>query len=244
MPATVDDQVQIDQLRRMLSGFSHQYRNLLNGIKLSLYLFRRECNGRIPACCNEIERTYHEIEGLFGSLQSIYGPLTMSMVRSPLGQLVAELSPNWRARLQSRGLTLMLDPPERDVAGDFDPLQLGLGLDRLVAWRAETIRSGDQPRLSWRNNDGFFNVCWSECRDEWRCRKQVDTAVPCPRSKTQGHADGLALPLLSRIIACHGGRLERTQDPLLRVSLSWPQFQSPVAGDSLDDGASSRLTFD
>ena len=43
-------------------------------------------------------RTYDEIEKLFDGLQRIYQSKSLTLVRSPLGQLFAERLPLWRAR--------------------------------------------------------------------------------------------------------------------------------------------------
>ncbi len=60
------------------------------------------------------------------------------MVRSPLGLLVTERLPSWRSWFSGKGRTLDIDRPNHDDSGDFDPMYLGLGLDALIAWRAET----------------------------------------------------------------------------------------------------------
>ena len=45
----VDDPERIETLRQMLRSFNHQCRNSLNGIKMSLYLFKREAGGPMPS---------------------------------------------------------------------------------------------------------------------------------------------------------------------------------------------------
>ena len=45
----VDDPERVECLRKMLSSFNHQCRNSLNGIKMSLYLFKREAGGPMPS---------------------------------------------------------------------------------------------------------------------------------------------------------------------------------------------------
>ncbi len=117
---------------------------------------------RRPPCWVELEQTYQEIERLFDRLQMIYRPLSVTMVRSPLGQLVAERLPSWRSWFTPNGLTLEVDPPEQEVPGDFDPMHLGLGLDAFVAWRAVQCSAMGNPRLSWRIDAGCFEIAWSE----------------------------------------------------------------------------------
>ncbi len=62
-------------------------------------------------CWIELERTYQELERLFDRLQVIYRPLSLTLVRSPLGRLVNERLPSWRSWFNLRGRTLDVDPP-------------------------------------------------------------------------------------------------------------------------------------
>src|SRR5262249_40016880 len=124
----VHEAERVERLRTVLSGFCQRCRNSLNGIKLRLYLFRREARGAVPGSWGEIEAIYQQVEHLFDHLQTIYRPMTITMVRWPLGELIHHHVSKWRARFESRGLALQLHPPESEVTGDFDPGQLGVGL--------------------------------------------------------------------------------------------------------------------
>jgi hypothetical protein len=213
----------IHDLRRLLSGFSHRCRNSLNGMKMSLYLFRREVREKVPPNWGELERTYQKIEVLFDHLQTIYRPMALTMVCSSLGQLIGERAPKWRSSLQTRGRTLQLDPPEQEEVGDFDPILLGIGLDALASWRAESTESGTQTRIGWGTRDGFLELCWEERL----------TFAPSPAPLPDGPSShpsppphSLVLTLLARILEAHGGRLEAPAEPALRLKIRWPRFQS------------------
>src|SRR5262249_32802680 len=110
-----------ESLRSILSTFNHRCRNSLNGIKLGLYLYKREVDGPLPSCWSELERIYQELETVFDWLQVLYRPLSLTMVRSPLGPLVNDHLQSWHSWLSRRGLALELSPPSEDVPGDFDP---------------------------------------------------------------------------------------------------------------------------
>jgi hypothetical protein len=224
----VHHQERIDSLRRVLSGFSHRCRNSLNGIKMSLYLVRRAMDGPTPPCWKELERTYREIERLFDHLQTIYRPMTVTIVRARLGQLVADHAPNWRSWFESGRRALRIEAPSPDPSGDFDPMHLGMGLDALVAWRAEARDASRQPRLTWRIQQGSFVVCWDEAPSpspellaDVRARESRGT------EPSRG-VNSLALPLLARIVAEHGGSLESSEptEPNFSVRVRWPQYRS------------------
>ena len=169
-----DDPEGLDHLRQMLGRFNHRCRNSLNGIKMGLYLFKREGEGPMHRCWIELAQIYEEIERMFDRLQVIYRPLSVTMVRSPLGLLVTERLPSWRSSFSRKGRTLDIDRPNQDDSGDFDPMYLGLGLDAFIAWRAEAGHPKWQSCLSWRIADGCFEVSWDEVRPceplTWRAR--------------------------------------------------------------------------
>ena len=221
-PHPLDDLENLDPGHEMLRHFSHRCRNSLSGIKLGLYLLKKEAEGPLPSCWNELARTYVEIEQLFDRLQRIYQSESLTLVRSPLGELIIERLPLWRSRYGKRGRTILIDPPAEDVPGDFDPMHFGLGLDAFVAWRAE---SGDsiQPRLAWRVTGACFEICWQESHPA--TNDADESATGFVRSQPSDSTQSLALLLLARVAASHGGELETRNDPALGITLRWPQFR-------------------
>ncbi len=223
-----NDLKEIDELRRLLSGFSHRCRNSLNGMKMSLYLFRRGVQENLPTNWDDLERSYQRIESAFDHLQTIYRPMSLTMVRSPLGDLIRDRAPRWRSCLQKRGRALHLEPPEQEGVGDFDPIQLGIGLDALASWRAESTEAKTDTRVGWRTHEGSFEICWEELltvAPSLSSHPDGDVSLipghhPAPR------VHSLALPLLARILAAHGGRLEAPGASALRLKIRWPQFRS------------------
>jgi len=222
----VEQPERIGDLRQFLSGFTHRCRNSLHGIKMSLYLCRRGIEGPAPVAWAQLERTYQETERLFDRLQEIYRPMCTTMVRSSLGQLLAERLPVWRDWFTERGLTLEAVPPAEEGLGDYDPMHLGSGLDAFIAWRLEDGFSWGNVRLAWRVNQGFFEIEWNEVE------RQVPAGVESrgnPRSDRSGESrsgDSLALPLLVRIASAHGGRVIFRWDPAFHLTVLWPQFQA------------------
>lgn len=194
---------------------------------MSLYLFRRESRGAAPACWEEIEAVYDQVEELFDHLQTIYRPMTISPVRSTLDELIGHHVPKWRSWLESRGKGLQLDPPMSEVPGDFDPAHLGVGIDAMAAWRAEVSPPGIVTRVGWGLRDGVVEIRWREVPLEHVPDPPEHAGGTQRRDASQPDrgVDALAIPLLARILASHDGCLELERGPGFGVSLRWPQYQ-------------------
>ena len=226
----VQKEEQVARLRAVLSSFCHRCRNSLNGIKLSLYLFRREARRGLPDRWAEIEAIYQQVEHLFECLQTIYRPMTITMVRLPLDELIRQHEPRWRSQLAARGIDLQIALAEPEVIGDFDPAHLGIGLDAVASWMAEACHPEGRARVSLALRDGTIEIRWELSpppgdpmpAEHGGPSRQSICEMPTPR------IDSLVLPLVARILAEHGGCLERERGVNLVVLLRWPQYR---AGD-------------
>lgn len=228
----VQDDRKVEMLRANLSGFCHRCRNSLNGIKLSLYLFRREARGGVPECWSDLESTYQQVEGLFDALQAIYRPMPIARVRLDVEDLMVEHLPRWRSWFESRGLAIRLDAPDEPVLSDFDPVQLGAGLDALARWRAESGSPGTLARLGWSACGEAIEIFWEESvAVSTEPVQRGDHGSGGERRPAGRPVDALALPLLARVVAEHGGRLQAGRAPGLGVRVRWPQFL-PQAADA------------
>jgi hypothetical protein len=222
----VDDPERIETLRTMLRSFNHQCRNSLNGIKMSLYLFKREAGGQIPQRWFELERTYQELERLFDRLQVIYRPLSLTLVQSPFGQLVNERLHTWGPLFDLRGRGLEVAPPGDDDPSEFDPMYLGLALDAFVGWRAKAGRADFETRLSWKIENESLEVTWEEALPGGVCPTREPQRIDVQSSRPLGQIDSLALPLLARIVSAHGGSLETGNEPDFAMRIRLPRFPS------------------
>jgi hypothetical protein len=211
----------------MLRHFSHRCRNTLSGIKLGVYLMKKEMKCVSPSRWTELGRTCDEIERLFDGLQRIYQSTTLTVVRAPLRQLFAERLPVWRSQFAARGRTILVDSPEGELSGDFDPTHLGLGLDAFVAWRADSGESR-APRLAWRADGKEFTISWQESPVEppsGQGRSEQARKWQSPTDLTSS----MALLLLARVAADHNGQLEASSDPSLEMTIRWPQLRDLVS---------------
>jgi hypothetical protein len=147
----------------------------------------------------------------------------LTVVRSPLGQLFAEHLPAWRSRFARFGRTIHIHPPEHELPGDFDPTQLGFGLDAFVAWRAESA-GGEEPTLAWRAHDRAFEISWHE-RVPVGGKGQGKSETSSSHARQTECTASMPLLLLARVAADHSGELMFESDPTLEVTLRWPQFR-------------------
>lgn len=218
--------------REILRSFNHRCRNSLNGIKMSLYLFKRGVGEPLPRKLSELERAYHQLEVFFDWLQLVYRPLSLTQVRSPLGRLFDERAFSWRSRFCTQSRTLELVPPPDDQAGDFDPMLLGVGLEAIVEWRAEASAPNTKAILSWAIRDGLFELCWRESRamngSGIGAHDDGMTQMPWPPFPVES----LAHLLLKRIVCAHGGGMETLYGPTFAMTLHWPHLQKRDAPDS------------
>ena len=168
----------------------------------------------------------------------MYQPKALTLVRSPLGQLFAERLPLWRARYPDWSQTILFDPPQREIPGDFDPSHLAFGLDAFVSWRAE---SGDSrtPSVAWRTREAHCEISWRETPGPAgnQDRRADDSPLGYQLADCAG---SLALLLLARVAADHRGELETQREPALSVTIRWPQL--PRSARQALSNSSRRLT--
>jgi hypothetical protein len=221
----VQNDRQIEQLREKFGGFSHRYRNLLNGMKMSLYLVRRGAGQPLPQWWAALEQNYRGIEQLLDQLQSIYRPMSLTSIRAPLRSLVQDRERVWSDWFASGCGSLVIVPPAQESAGEFDPMCLSMGFDALLRWRASAVSPDQCPRLTWRTGDGRFEVSWHEpgapARSQDGARRHTR---PRPSSPCATH-QSLALPLLARVMTAHSGTMEWSREPEFKVVLRWPLSQ-------------------
>jgi hypothetical protein len=218
------DAEQVRILHGVLGPFCHQSRNLLNTLKMSLYLARQK-EGTDPAgeTWQELQRSYGAVEELFVRLQLVCRPLELALVRLPLTLLLEDRRKAWVDSFAARGRSLELVAPATAAVGDYDPHYLGMALDAFVKWRAETADAGPSARLRWTARKGAFLVEWLE-----KSAPRV-ASKPARRGRAQvrpddAHEETLALPLLGRIVGVHGGILEQVKPAGRHLRLTWPQI--------------------
>ena len=224
----VQDERMLEQLRRELSSFSHRCRNLLSGMKMSLYLMRREAAGALPSWWEDIERNYRGIEQLLDELQSMYRPMPLTVVRAPFRSLVRDRESSWREWFTKVGATLEINPPVEESVGSLDPMCLRMGCDALVGWRAFTLRPGHVGRLSWHTADGWLHACWQEAPAMARAPEKPLDSLANDRSTQPAGQWMLALPLLARVVKAHGGAVHWTRFPAFEVRFGWPLEQATL----------------
>ena len=224
------DDGQIGPLRHALSGFNHRCRNLLNGMKMGLYLARRSSPGPLSERWGELDQTYRSVEQLFERLSTIYRDMPLSLMKVPFGSLAVERSPVWRDWFEQAGNTLKLEPPDREAAVELDVMRLVSAIDGFVAWRAESMPRGGGASLVWSTDGGCIELVWRE-----RAPEVAAPDAPELRRPSSPVTGSLSLPLLARVVAEHRGRLSWTRAPHVEARVRWPLLvASPAPRASLD----------
>jgi hypothetical protein len=220
------DDRKIEQLREELSGFTHRCRNLLSGVKMSLYFVRRGADRPLPAWWAEVEQNYEGIERLLDQLQQIYRPMPLTLVRAPLRSFVLDRERTWREWFTSSNGSLQIMPPAEESTGELDPMYLSLGFDAMLRWRASALLPGHFARFSWMTTESRLEACWHEVRTEGRAEQGEEHHPRPDRSASASPHQVLALPLLARVIKAHQGTMQWRSAPEFEVVFGWPLDQS------------------
>jgi hypothetical protein len=216
----VADPARVEALHEVLGPFCHRSRNILNSLKISLYLARRDeaPGSRSVELWAEVETRYRAVEEFYDRLQMLWRPLPQALVRISLSLLLEDRRDSWVAQFAARDRVLRMSAVGKDDIGDYDPNCLGVALDAFVAWRASAGEAGRDAQLSWWAREQWFELEWDEPRKPSRTRAR-------PQVGTSGNrSESLALPLLARVIAAHGGVMELVEPSGRHLRLSWPQM--------------------
>jgi len=213
----VDDPARIESLHDILGPFCHESRNILNSLKMSLYLAQRDAGERGSKALKDVEAYCVEIEELYDRLQLICRPISLTCVRMSLGLLIDDRRRSWSDRFEVRRRTLEIAAPRRTDVGHYDPNLLGRALDAFVLWRAERGQPDQTARLSWSIKGGAFVLDWFESGSGTESMEVSQLGDPL-------HNQGsFALPFLARVVVAHGGTIQHLKDSGIHVRLSWPQ---------------------
>ena len=217
-----------EHLHRVLGWYCHEVRNLLNSLKMSLYLARRSGDGPAAPRWADVEASYAELERFVDRLHQLCRPSPVTPVRLPLDLLFDERRASWAESLGARGCRLTLEPPDRPAVGAFDPSRLGPALDDLVAWRARRATPGTTLSVAWSLDPAatMLETVWTESVPD------SGSASPPVQGAVNG-GDGpslLCLPLLTRIIALHGGTVDMDEQGGWRLLMRWPADASASRG--------------
>ncbi|GAC1447803.1 MAG: hypothetical protein NVSMB9_30380 [Isosphaeraceae bacterium] len=221
------DPDQTRHLHEILGGYCHQSRNLLNNLKMSLYLAQKESDPLTAEFWRGLEPRYEVVEQYFDRVQQICRPLRLTLVKLPLRLLIEDRLPAWNRELASKGRRMRIDPPTSSDVGLFDPAHLGQGFDALVAWRALIGDSSCDLRLRWTTEPGWFHLEWDEpTRSDSAINGTMPHHAGVPTDPGEGPS-ALTIPLLTRILSLHGGRLETNAHPGWQLRMRWP-LDSPT----------------
>ncbi len=208
---------QTQHLHDILGDYCHQFRNVLNCLKMSLYLARMSADPQGQGVWLDLESRYLHVEQFIDRLQLICRPIPPSFVKLPLSLLFDDREASWSETLASHEKRLILVPPAEPIVGSYDPIRLAPALDALVAWRSHAGDPETDLRVRWDVENEWFQI---RCDEPVRTPRELDSA-PLGDDDTDAF-ESLTVPLLARIATLHGGSLEVARSDPWRLELRWP----------------------
>jgi hypothetical protein len=238
------DPGQTAQLYDLLRDYCHQCRNVLNSLKMSLYLARRFNDGadQGPDGLGPSQVRYDALEWLVDRLHQLCRPAELNPVRLPLDLLIEGQRGAWSKVLAARGRGLVVGKlgGSESAVGPFDPMRLEQALNDLVAWRAIAGPPGSDLRLRHGAVDGAFRLDWDEPAGQADPGRRGDERSPPVPLNDELDPDALAsaayaaltAPILTRLMTLHHGSLVTTDVGAdagrWGMSLRWPLDARPT----------------
>jgi hypothetical protein len=219
----VVDPRRTEHLHGLLGWYCHETRNILNSLKMCIYLVKRENGGVAVGGLADLEPRYGDLERFVDRLHQLCRPMPLCRVRAPFDLLIHERCMVWSQILGARGRRLRLKGPADPAMCSFDPTRLGTALDDLVAWRARCGRRDSDLFVSWGTDAAreSIEVAWTET--------PVDPGADRTRvSRSDEESDVpealaiLSLPMLTRVVTLHGGTVEASERAGWQLRMRWP----------------------
>ncbi len=202
------------ELDRYLGDFCHQCRNRLNSLKLSIYLAKRQSNHRLNGAWKILESEYQALENQIDRIHTICRPPALTRVLLDLDLLIDDRRASWASLLDRSGSLVEFRRGGGDATVSYDVNQLGAALDALVTWRAEQGGRQTSVVIHW----------WVDTQDAHISWQEICPAEPELSAGHRSESSSWNLPLLIRVVAAHGGRVEVNETCGWRVLISWPRL--------------------
>jgi hypothetical protein len=211
--AIAADPGRTDELYGVLGEFCHGIRDRLNALKISLYVVNQSVSAEQGRCWQEVHEQYLGVEQFVDHFQTVFRPMSLNLMSVSLGRLLEENRDAWEGLIRSRGAKVFWSRPKTDPAGTFDPMRLIDALDRFVQSRVAELLPGTLVHVSWFSEDGQFRFSWEE-------RNPPVAADQPPREECRNSM--MALPMLARVMALHGGAVTARSCNGCSIELRWP----------------------
>ncbi len=219
-------------LYNQLREFCHDICNDLSRYRMQIYLARRDPSIAPGLPIDEIEARYQDLERFVAALQLICRPMQPMRMPIALDLILEERHVEWTETFAHHGRSLHWTSPAPQVNGAIDPGLLTDALDALVGWRAEV---GSEVQADWCVVGDALRLNWAEPHavDGSGGERGINRRMPC-----------LALALVGRVFAAHGGTLTVNEDSGFHLEGVLPLHKasgtgSRTAGREFHAGAST-----
>lgn len=216
--AVAADPSRTDELYGVLGEFCHGVRDRLNALKISLYVANQSLSSEFGRSWQEIHEQYLGVEYFVDQFQTVFRPMSLNLMSVSLGRLIDENRDRWERLVQSKGANLFWSRPKADPVGTFDPMRLTDALERFVNSRADEILPGTMVHVSWSAEGGRFRFSWDE-------KNPAGNRTPAVSLAGDGYRiSNMALPMLARVMALHGGVVSVRSGDECGLELRWPMI--------------------
>lgn len=216
-----------EELSGLMGDYCHQCRNRLNSLKLSIYLARKQGNGLALSDWCSVETDYKALEDQVERLQAMCRPIAMAPVVIDFALLIDDRVSAWRETVEAHGREFVVDPPADRTEVRFDVDRVGSSLDVIVRWRSACLPSDDvdpgSVRVGWGREGSDFVFRWAEST--------------CGEESPFDPEHVWSLPILTRVVAEHGGSVEVREQAGWTMTARWP-----ARADKLDRQSHGQST--
>lgn len=196
-------------LGQLTAGLAHELRNPLGTIRASAEMLNKDAARNRPEVMTEmsnyIRSEVDRMNGLITSFLDFAKPLQIHPVDAEFRDLTERVFRDQHALAERRGVALISEFPEDDLAFTFDPELLRLAFSNLVQNAIQASSSGQTVRLVVQTEPGWVkvNVIDAGCGIDPEHLENIFN----PFFTTKPEGIGLGLAIVSKIVDEHGGRI-------------------------------------
>ncbi len=201
-------------LGQLTAGLAHELRNPLGTIKASAEMLTKSVAQKQSEVATEmagyIESEVDRVNALIASFLDFARPLQIHPEMAELKQMIEEVVREQSELARKREVSLEATMKDPSLRFAFDPSLMRLALSNLVQNAIQASAAGKAVRI--RAEDDEQKVCISVIDEGEGIQKQHRENIFNPFFTTKPTGVGLGLPIVSKIVDEHAGRIQVFSD--------------------------------